>query len=213
MSDSLQPHGLSSPWNSPGQNTGVGSLSLLQHYQERQELRGYPGFNHLLIAMKLVSDFTLLQKYQHLYSCSQKRAKPLKRAFISSFPSKCHMNAPNNKNLGALQVALVVKNSPANAGDTRNVGLISGLGRSPEGGHGNPLQYSCMEILHGQRSLAGYSPWDLQIVGHDGVSEDTIIRTHFTPEFCCREIRRCTPEGPPGGAWNSEYQSTRFTGR
>ena len=49
------------------------------------------------------------------------------------------MNAPNNKNLGALQVALVVKNSPANAGDTRNVGLISGLGRSPEGGHVNPL--------------------------------------------------------------------------
>ena len=30
MSDSLQPHGLYSPWNSPGQNTGVGSLSLLQ---------------------------------------------------------------------------------------------------------------------------------------------------------------------------------------
>ena len=30
MSDSLQPHGLQSPWNSPGQNTGVGSLSLLQ---------------------------------------------------------------------------------------------------------------------------------------------------------------------------------------
>ena len=30
MSDSLQPYGLYSPWNSPGQNTGVGSLSLLQ---------------------------------------------------------------------------------------------------------------------------------------------------------------------------------------
>ena len=35
---------------------------------------------------------------------------------------------------------------------------IPGLGRSPEGGHGNPLQYSCLEIPHGQRSLAGYSP-------------------------------------------------------
>ena len=32
------------------------------------------------------------------------------------------------------------------------------LGRSPGGGHGNPLQYSCLENLHGQRSLAGYSP-------------------------------------------------------
>ena len=36
---------------------------------------------------------------------------------------------------------------------------IPGLGRSPEGGHGNPLQYSCLENPHGQRSLAGYSPW------------------------------------------------------
>ena len=34
-----------------------------------------------------------------------------------------------------------------------------GLGRSPGGGHGNPLQYSCQENPHGQRSLAGYSPW------------------------------------------------------
>ena len=56
------------------------------------------------------------------------------------------------------QVALVVKNPPANVGDIRDVGLIPGLGRSPGGGHGNPLQYSCLEISHGQRSLAGYSP-------------------------------------------------------
>ena len=39
------------------------------------------------------------------------------------------------------------------------MGLIPELGRSPEGGHGNPLQYSCLEKLHGQRSLAGYCPW------------------------------------------------------
>ena len=38
------------------------------------------------------------------------------------------------------------------------MGSISGLGRSPTGGHGNPLQYSCLENLHGQRSLSGYSP-------------------------------------------------------
>ena len=38
MSDSLQPHGLHSPWNSPGQNTGVGSLSLLQGIFPTQEL-------------------------------------------------------------------------------------------------------------------------------------------------------------------------------
>ena len=40
----------------------------------------------------------------------------------------------------------------------RDGGLSSGSGRSPEGGHGNPLQYSCLEDPHGQRSLVGYSP-------------------------------------------------------
>ena len=39
----------------------------------------------------------------------------------------------------------VVKNSPANAGNARDLGLIPGSGISPGGGHGNPLQYSCLE--------------------------------------------------------------------
>ena len=39
----------------------------------------------------------------------------------------------------------VVKNPLVNAGDTRNVGLIPGLGRSPGGGNGNLLQYSCLK--------------------------------------------------------------------
>ena len=42
----------------------------------------------------------------------------------------------------ASQVALVVKNLPANAGDIRDMGWIPGSGRSREGGHGNPFQYS-----------------------------------------------------------------------
>ena len=42
-------------------------------------------------------------------------------------------------------MALVVKNLPTNAGDVRDEGLTPGLGRSPGGGHGNPLQYSCVE--------------------------------------------------------------------
>ena len=57
---------------------------------------------------------------------------------------------------GACKVALVVKNLPTNAGNIKFVGSVSRSGRSPEGGHGNPLQYSCLE--HGQRSMAGYSP-------------------------------------------------------
>ena len=39
----------------------------------------------------------------------------------------------------------VVKNLPANAGDTGDAGSIPGLRRSPEGGNGSPLQYSCLE--------------------------------------------------------------------
>jgi len=47
--------------------------------------------------------------------------------------------------VGASHVALVVKNPLANAGDVRDMGSISGWGRFPGGGHGNPLQYSCLE--------------------------------------------------------------------
>ena len=43
------------------------------------------------------------------------------------------------------QVALVVKNPPADAGDVRDTGSIPGSGRSPGGEHGSPLQYSCLE--------------------------------------------------------------------
>ena len=48
------------------------------------------------------------------------------------------------------------KESGCSAGDP---GSIPGSGRSPGGGNGNPLQYFCLESPHGQRSLAGYSPW------------------------------------------------------
>ena len=48
------------------------------------------------------------------------------------------------------------KDSACNVGD---LGSIPGLGRSPGGGHDNPLQDSFLENPHGQRSLVGYSPW------------------------------------------------------
>ena len=60
------------------------------------------------------------------------------------------------KCLGASQVALVIKNLPANARGIRDLGSIPGSGWSPGGGPGNPLQYSCLENPPGQRSLAGY---------------------------------------------------------
>ena len=49
------------------------------------------------------------------------------------------------------------KESACSGGD---VVSIPRLVRSPGGGHGNPLQYSCLENPHGQRSLVSYSPWD-----------------------------------------------------
>ena len=52
----------------------------------------------------------------------------------------------------------MLKNLLADAGDVRNTSSIPGLERSPGGGHGNTLQYSCQGNPGGQRSLAGYSP-------------------------------------------------------
>ena len=48
------------------------------------------------------------------------------------------------------------KECACNVGD---LGSIPELARSPGGGRGNPLQYSCLENPHGQRSLVGYNPW------------------------------------------------------
>ena len=61
------------------------------------------------------------------------------------------------------------KESTCNAGD---LGSIPGLGRSPGGGHGNQLQYSCLENPYGQRSLEGNSPWVAE--------SDTTSDFHFT---------------------------------
>ena len=59
----------------------------------------------------------------------------------------------------------VGKESACKAGD---LGLILALGRSPEGGYGNPLHYSCLEKPHGQRSLMGS-----QRVRHDSATKHT----------------------------------------
>ena len=68
--------------------------------------------------------------------------------FSSLFVIKCYIRIHR-----VSQVALVVKNPPSDAGS------IPGLGKSPGESNGNPLEYSCLENPHGQRSLGGYSPW------------------------------------------------------
>ena len=59
----------------------------------------------------------------------------------------------------ASQMALVAKNSHANARDVRDASSIPGSRRSHGGGHANPLQYSCLENPKDRQSLAGYSRW------------------------------------------------------
>ena len=69
------------------------------------------------------------------------------------------------------------KESTCNVGD---LGSIPGLGRPPGGGHGSPLQYSCLENPHGQRSLAGYSPW-----GHKALdTTEWLTLSLFTSSSC-----------------------------
>ena len=66
---------------------------------------------------------------------------------------------------GTFQGAPVVRNLPANERDT---GSIPGLGRSPGGGHGTPLQPSCLENpMYRGAWWAIYSPWGCKRAGHD----------------------------------------------
>ena len=61
-----------------------------------------------------------------------------------------------------------------------DLGLIPGLGRSPKGGHGNPLQDSCLENPHEQRSLVGYSPHDCkELDTTEWLSTTTLDIWHF----------------------------------
>ena len=86
--------------------------------------------------------------------------------------------------IGDFLCSSVGKESACNAGD---LGSIPGLGRSPGGGHGTPLQYPCLENPHGQRSLVGFSLWGHR-VGYDWGTKDgwipsidrqDVLRYHF----------------------------------
>ena len=64
------------------------------------------------------------------------------------------------------QVVLVVKDLSGNVGDVRDVGSIPGLGRSPGGGHGNPLQCFCLENPM-DKEPGGLQSLGSQRIGHD----------------------------------------------
>ena len=71
-------------------------------------------------------------------------------------------------------MALVVKKLSANAGDIRDMASIPGLGRSSRGGHGNPLQYPCLE------NLVDRGAWRATVheVTESDTTEHTYIPTH-----------------------------------
>ena len=86
--------------------------------------------------------------------------------------------------------------SDGNAGDP---GLKSELGRFPGGGHSNPLQYSCLENLHGQRSLAGCTSW--------GLKESDMTERLSTAH---RETRDSHQKKKRGGVTIQNYLSTKI---
>ena len=81
---------------------------------------------------------------------------------------------------GASQVVLVVKNPPANARDIRDMGSIPGWKRSPGGGHGNPLQYSCLE------NSMDRAAWRATV--HRVTKSDMTEHTHIHPYTEAAEI-------------------------
>ena len=78
----------------------------------------------------------------------------------------------------AFQVVLVVKNRSANAGDSRDMGLIPGLGRFPWSKKQQPTPVFLPEKFHGPRILGGYSPW-----GHKESDTTEQLSTRHTQQL------------------------------
>ena len=133
-----------SPQNSPGQNTGVGSRSLLQGIFRN------PGTEPRSPALQADS-------------LPDEPPGPSSRLIIVNY----------SKLFGVSQVALVVKKPPANAGDLRDVGLIPGLGTSPE--EGRPT-HSCI--------LAQRIPWIEEPVRHSPQGHKELDMAEATEHAC-----------------------------
>ena len=111
--------------------------------------------------------------------CSGFWKKFWKRMFWVLLSTRSHLQRP--------LVAQMVNNPPA----VRETWVQSlGFGRSPGEGHGNPLQYSCLENPHGQRSRAGYSPW-----GHDFHSTHSVCGDMYLQVPCAQhpfKVHKCS---------------------
>ena len=90
---------------------------------------------------------TQLKRLSSSSSSSSSSRMPLEVTYEGEVITKMHsiFLKCKHKTEEASQLSLVAKNLPGNAGDIKDMGLIPGLGRSLGGGHGSPLQYSCLE--------------------------------------------------------------------
>ena len=161
MSDSQRPHGLQPPrllcpWDFPGKSTGVGCSCLLQS----------------TICQTVLKVLRILHERKQIKPCSCGiRILVFSGSYTAAIVQEDDGTAcllldvkvlgerKSNQKRDFWACGTVVKNLPANAGNTKDVGSTAGLGRSPGGGHGNPLQDCCLENPRGQRSLVGYRPW------------------------------------------------------
>ena len=95
MSDSLQPHGLYSPWNSPGQNTGVGSCSLLQGIFPTQGSNpGLPDWRWIFFFYQLSHQGSLRILEWVTYPFSRESSPPRNRTWVSSIAGGFFTSAP-----------------------------------------------------------------------------------------------------------------------
>ena len=176
MSDSVRPHRwqptrLPCSWDSLGKNTGVGCHFLLQcmTVKSKNEVAqscptlsnpmdcSLPGSSaHGIFQARVLEYGVALRSLLCIY-------------YIYNY--YIYIYIIQVINVGASQVAPVVKNPPANPGDIREVGLIPGLERSPGGGHRNPLQDSRLENSMDRRAW-----WATQFIALHRAQSWTLLK-------------------------------------
>ena len=112
--------------------------------------------------------------------------------------------------LWASQVALEVKDLPANAGHARDTGSIPGSERSLGGGHGNPLQYSFLESLMDKGPMVGYSPSSWTRLGRHALVRCCrgITWESNDPAYRTDSVSQLTSSGPISPSVNRDVTTT-----
>ena len=148
----LQPTRLLHPWDFPGKSTGVGCHRLLHlgFLNQKKLIK-----SHTRNSSKGLLGILLLE--EGVRTSNSFPSSLLEAEWVGSlYRVRVGMGFPGGSN------------GKECACNVRDLGSIPGLGRSPGGGHGNPLQYSCLENPHGQRSLVACSPWGCKELDRTG---------------------------------------------